>query len=111
MRPTRFYSTKQEKQIAKSLGGKQVSNSGATRFDKGDIILDDWLLEAKTCVTKQKTFTLKQDWFNKNKEEALAMGKSYNALVFDFGDGEQHYVINERLFKQLVRYTQGGNEK
>lgn len=30
------------------------------------------------------------------------MGKSYSSLVFDFGDGERHYVINERLFKQLV---------
>ena len=27
-RPTRFYSSKQEKQVAKKLGGKQVANSG-----------------------------------------------------------------------------------
>lgn len=106
MRPTRFYSNSQEKKIAKSLGGKKVANSGATRFNKGDIVLDGWLLEAKTHTNNQSTFTLKKEWFSKNREEAIAMGKSYNALVFDFGDGEQHYVISERLFKQLVKYTQ-----
>lgn len=29
-KPTRFYSNKQEKSVAKAVGGKQVSNSGAT---------------------------------------------------------------------------------
>lgn len=110
MRPTRFYSNKQEKQIAKALGGKKVANSGATRFNKGDVTLDSWLLEAKTRTTNQSTFTLKKEWFTKNREEAIAMGKSYNAIVFDFGDGEQHYVISERLFKQLVEYTQEEKE-
>ena len=32
MRPTRFFSDKQEKKVAKSLGGKQTANSGATDF-------------------------------------------------------------------------------
>ena len=30
LRPTRFYSDKQEKSVAKTVRGKQVSNSGAT---------------------------------------------------------------------------------
>ena len=30
------------------------------------------------------------------------MRKPYNAIVVDFGDGEQHYIIDERLFKHLV---------
>lgn len=30
MRPTRFYSNKQEKKVAKAVGGKQTANSGAT---------------------------------------------------------------------------------
>ena len=34
-KPTRFFSNKQEKQIAKELKGKQVANSGATAFRKG----------------------------------------------------------------------------
>lgn len=31
-KPTRFYSNKQEKKVAKTVGGKQVVNSGATSF-------------------------------------------------------------------------------
>lgn len=31
-KPTRYYSNKQEKHIAKSVKGKQTSNSGATAF-------------------------------------------------------------------------------
>ena len=36
-RPTRFYSNKQEKKVAKAIGGKQVSYSAATEFNKGDV--------------------------------------------------------------------------
>lgn len=32
-RPTRWYSTKQEKQVAKVVGGRKTPNSGATKFD------------------------------------------------------------------------------
>lgn len=104
MRPTRWYSNKQEKQIAKAVSGKKVANSGATAFNKGDVITDNFLIEAKTCTKEQKTFTLHKEWFSKNKEEAFAMGKPYNAVVFDFGDGEQHYVIDEKLFLQLQNF-------
>lgn len=102
--PTRYYSNKQEKHIAKELGGKQVSNSGATRFNKGDITLDTVLIEAKTCTNEKKSFAIKKEWLIKNKEEAFAMGKMYSALAFDFGDGEQHYIISEQLFKTLINY-------
>jgi hypothetical protein len=43
IRPTRFYSNKQEKKIAKQVSGKQVANSGATAFNKGDVTTDEWL--------------------------------------------------------------------
>lgn len=102
MRPTRFYSNKQEKHIAKAVGGKQVSNSGATAFNKGDVTTDAFLIEAKTCVADKKSFSIKKDWLEKNKEEAFEMGKSYSALAFNFGpDSENYYVIDERLFKIL----------
>ena len=104
VRPTRFYSNRQEKHVAKELNGKKVANSGATRFNKGDVILDDFLIEAKTCTEPKKSFALKKEWFIKLQEESIAMGKYYSALVFDFGDGEQHYVISERLFKKLINY-------
>lgn len=108
--PTRYYSSKQEKHIAKELGGKQVSNSGATRFDKGDVKLDSWLIEAKTCTTVKKSFAIKKEWLSKNAEEAFAMGKSYHTLAFDFGDGEQYYIISEHLFKTLVNHLKKEDE-
>lgn len=105
-KPTRFYSDKQEKKVARTVGGKQTSNSGATLFQKGDITTEEFLIEAKTCMKEQKTFTMKKEWFDKNKEEAFAMGKPYSALVFDFGDDEEHYVIDEKLFQILVKYLE-----
>ena len=105
-KPTRWYSNKQENKVAKAIGGKKVANSGATSFNKGDVALDNWLIECKTSTKNRESFTLKKEWFDKNKEESFAMHKDYSALVFDFGDGEQHYVINERLFKQLINYLE-----
>ncbi len=101
MRPTRFYSSRQEKHIAKAVDGKQTANSGATPFSKGDVKTELFLIEAKTVTTERKSFTIKREWLDKNAEEAFAMGKLYNALAFDFGDGEQHYIISEALFKFL----------
>ena len=87
-RPTRFYSSRQEKAIAKAVGGKQVANSGATTFNKGDVKTEDWLL--------------------KNKEEAFAMGKPYSALVFDFGDGHNYYVLDEKTFLKMKEAFENG---
>ena len=98
---TRFYSSKQEKHVAKSLGGKQVANSGATSFNKGDVTTDEWLIECKTKCNIAKSFSIKKDWLDKNREEMFAMGKSYNALVFDFGDGNNYYVLDEKTFLEM----------
>lgn len=105
-KPTRFYSNQQEKKVAKAVSGKQTANSGATLFQKGDVVTADFLIEAKTVTKEQKTFTIKKEWFEKNREEAFAMGKPYSALVFDFGDGEQHYVIDQKLFSMLLKYLE-----
>lgn len=106
-RPTRFYSNKQEKAVAKQVNGKQQSNSGATAFNKGDVITDDFLIECKTTTCTQKaSFSIKKEWLEKNRKEALEMRKSYNALCFDYGDGQRYYIIDERLFKQLITYIE-----
>lgn len=105
MRPTRFYSNKQEKKVAKAVSGKKVANSGATAFDKGDVTLADMLIECKTSMEEKKSFSIKKEWLEKNKEEAFEMGKSYSALAFRFSpDGEDYYIIDEKLFKQLLEY-------
>jgi hypothetical protein len=103
-KPTRFYSSRQEKKIAKAVDGKQTANSGATQWSKGDVTTDLFLIEAKTVTKEQKSFTIKKEWLDKNKEEAFAMNKPYSALAFDFGDGVQNYVISEELFIKLQNY-------
>lgn len=103
MKPTRYYSNKQEQAVAKTLDGRQTSNSGATAFYKGDILTDNWLIECKTTTTEKKSFSIKKEWLQKNNREAFAMNKEYCALCFDFGDdGERYYVIDEKTFKELT---------
>ena len=101
-KPTRFYSNKQEQHVAKALGGKQVANSGATPFYKGDVVLDDWLFECKTRMRPAQGMSLRKEWLEKNKEEAFAMGKPYSALVINFGDMENYYIVDEKTFKKLM---------
>lgn len=100
---TRYYSSRQEKSVAKSLGGKVVANSGACRFNAGDVVTDNWLIECKTTTaTCKASFSIKREWIEKNKEEAFAMRKSYSAIAFSFGENEpNYYVIDEKLFKIL----------
>lgn len=105
-RPTRFYSNKQETQVAKTLEGKKTPNSGATSFVKGDVTTRQFLIECKTSMTNKQSMSIAKKWIDKLEEEAFAMGKRYSALVFDFGDGQQHYIINEKLFKVLKQYLE-----
>lgn len=102
MKPTRFYSNQQEKKVAKAVSGKKVANSGATAFNKGDVTTDNILIECKTCTTEKKSFSIKKEWLEKNKEEAFEMGKSYSVLAFNFGPNtDNYYIIDEKTFKEF----------
>jgi len=104
---TRYFSHRQEKQVAKAVGGKTVPNSGAAKFVAGDVNTDLFLLECKTCMTDKQSFSIKEEWLNKNKEEAFAVGKDYSALVFNFGpDKPNYYIIDEKLFKRLNKFLE-----
>ena len=101
---TRSVSGKQEQNIAKVLGAHRVANSGATKFDKGDVVLGSaWMIEAKTCMEPKKSFSIKKEWLTKLREEQFACGKDYSALCFDYGDSKgRYYIIDENTFKILV---------
>jgi len=103
---TRDVSTAQEKRIAKAIGARRTANSGATKFDKGDLTIgQDWLIEAKTLMTPKKSISIKKEWLEKLKGEMYATGKNYRALCFDFGDEkDRYYVIDENLFIQLKEF-------
>lgn len=104
-KPTRYFSNKQEKHVAKAIGGKQVANSGATKFSKGDVRSDTWLIECKTKTSPSQSMSIKKEWIDKNEEEAFAMGKPHSALCFSFGDlhnDKQYYILNETEFKRFL---------
>ena len=104
-KPTRYYSKKQEDQVAETLGGSRQKNSGATMFAKGDVLTEKFLLEMKTKTTHAESITIKKEWFEKNTQETLLVGKPYSAIGFNFGPGEEnHYIISEELFEELLEY-------
>lgn len=103
-RPTRFYSDRQEKKVAKAVKGKQTPNSGSTPYIKGDVLNELFLLECKTHMEPTNKFTIKKEWIDKNEEEAFQMHRPYSAVVIDFGDGKNHYLISEKLFLKLLNH-------
>ena len=105
--PTRYYSSRQEKAVCSATKSKQTSNSGATPFQKGDVLTDKFLLECKTQTKNKDSFTLRKEWFTKNDREALFMGKPYSAVVFNFGpDEKNYYIIDEYLFTDFLDYLE-----
>lgn len=103
-KPTRCYSKNQEKTVASKLNGKTVSNSGATRFNKGDVVTEYFLIECKTKTSPSGSFSIKKEWLEKNRDEAFAMGKMRSALAFNYGPGEpNYYIIDDRTFQELNR--------
>ena len=103
-KPTRYYSKKQETKVAKDLGGNTTPNSGATMFRKGDVELgNNFLVECKTKTSHSESISIKKEWLEKNRREALFMGKHYSALVFNFGPNEKNYVIlDQDTFDELL---------
>ena len=102
VQPTRHYSKTQEKTVASKLGGERTLNSGATPFQKGDVVTDKLLIECKTKVKPSETITIHKEWLEKNEREALFMGKPYSALVFSFGPNEKnYYVVDEYMFNMI----------
>lgn len=100
---TRYFSERHEESVCKALGAHRQPNSGAAKFNKGDTITDQFLIECKTCMSEKESFSIKKEWIEKNRKEAFQIGKPYHALCFNFGPGSQNlYVINESLMAKLV---------
>ena len=96
-------SSRQEKQIAKMVGGRVQSNSGGTRFGGGDVHTKTVFIEAKTPTKEKSTFSVKREWLDKAKEQAFEQNKNNYALAFRFGPDEpDFFVIDSKLFKYLI---------
>lgn len=92
----RTKSDKRVKKVAKSLGGRVVSNSGATWYEKGDIVVGDNLLEHKQ--TEKASFKLDKAVLKKTYRDAVKAGK-VPVLMIDFGD---YYTIGQ-IFKGGIK--------
>lgn len=110
--PTRHFSSRQEKNVAKAIGGRVVANSGATRFDKGDVRDSSFLIECKTKTKDSESFTIQKHWFEKNLEESIYMKVPHTAIAFNFGpNSKNYYAVDEQTFllmKELLdKYDRG----
>lgn len=77
---------KAERKLAQRLGGRARPASGAMEGAKGDIEIDDFLMEAKSTV--KDSVTLKFGWLSKIAHEARNMGKKPAlAVTYTFPDG------------------------
>lgn len=110
-RATRYFSNKQERSVAKAVGGKQTANSGATAFSKGDVRTESWLIECKTKTKESDSITLHRDWLLKNEEEAFSMGIQHSAVAVSFGDGTNYYIISEQEFKRFLRLEEDDEQR
>ena len=109
--PTRYFSDKQEKHIAKVTGGKVQSNSGGTKFGGGDVHTDKFFIEAKTPTKSQTSFTIKKEWIDKMQEQTFEQGKECGVLAFQFEPyGKNYYVLNEQQFLEYLRYKEEYND-
>lgn len=102
---TRYYSKKQENHVANLIGGRCTPNSGATNYQKGDVVSsgeNSWLIECKTSMTHKQSFSIKKEWLTTTRAQAIQQGKMNYALVFNFGPNtDNYYVISERKFKEI----------
>lgn len=90
---TRYYSSLQERKVAKDLGGKCSANSGAALWSEGDVRLKNTLIECKTCMSNKSSFSIKKEWLEKLREEATFANKETYMLAFNYGPGQDNYFI------------------
>ena len=100
---TRDKSNQQEKRIAKAMGGKTVVGSGSTPFLKGDVVVDKLFIEAKTKMEPCKSMSVKKEWLDKAKEQALSTRKEDYAVAISFGEPKEYYIIEDALMEDLYK--------
>lgn len=104
---TRYASSVQEKRISDKFDGQISSNSGANLFNKGDVIVEDasLLIECKTRLEFKKSFSIKKEWLDKNKEEAFRCRLDNHCIAFnfDYKDKNDYYIIDDKMMQFLVK--------
>lgn len=79
-------SVKQETRVAKKMGGKVQSGSGAVAHRRGDVTVKEMLIECKR--TDRAGISLRRDWIEKITKEATSINK-IPAVSLEFGIKEE----------------------
>ena len=97
---------KAERKLAKRMGATLTPGSGALDGAKGDMFMDDYLIESKSTISE--TLSLHLRWLDKIRREALGRNK-VPALAIQFTDGTGTPILGgswvavpENEFKALV---------
>ena len=100
---TKYWSSRQEDYVAKFLNARTQPGSGAGKFKKSDIDAGTFLVECKTATTEKSQFSIKLEWLDKLKHEALMNHKHNFALAFNFGAraNENYFILDEATFLNM----------
>jgi hypothetical protein len=85
------------------MGGRQVVGSGSTPFLKGDVTVDKLFIEAKTKMEPSKSISVKREWLEKAKAQALSTRKEDYAVAISFGEPKEFYIVEDSLFEDLYK--------
>lgn len=75
-KPTKYYSSLQERTIAEFFGWKTVAASGARPFNPGDIKSPRWLAECKTHTDEVERVVISKSVWQKLTNEARSVRKT-----------------------------------
>lgn len=111
---TKYKSNKQEKEVAKLFGGKQVIASGSLWFADSDVRNDKFLIECKT--TEKNYYSLTAKVWEKIAEEATRDHMRTPLMVIDLEDKDRVVVFNPKdfstpLFEPYDCTLNGNNQK
>jgi len=96
----------QERLVAREVRGHRQAGSGASKYAKGDVLADHFLIECKRTV--HASLSIKKSWLDKIAAEAAAAGKE-PALAIEIAGGpnsahgERDWVMCPlRIWKRLI---------
>lgn len=100
---TKYWSSRQEDYVAKLLSARVQPGSGAGKFKKSDIDARTFLVECKTATKEKEQFSIKKDWLEKLRYEALMNHKPCCALAFNFGaqENNNYFILDESTFLDM----------
>jgi Holliday junction resolvase len=96
----------QERLVAREVRGHRQAGSGASKYAKGDVLADHFLIECKRTV--HASLSIKKSWLDKISAEAAAAGKE-PALAIEIAGGsnsahgERDWVaVPLRVWKKII---------